>query len=55
MVREEGVPAIVDGAHALGATPVDLKALGSPAFWFGNGHKYVRSSHPPAPLPSLPV
>ena len=55
VLREEGVPAIVDGAHALGATPVDLKALGSPAFWFGNGHKCVRSSHPPAPLPSLPV
>ena len=52
VLREEGVPAIVDGAHALGATPVDLKALGSPAFWFGNGHKYVRSSHHLHPCPA---
>jgi hypothetical protein len=23
-----------------GATPVNLTELGSPAFWFGNGHKW---------------
>eukprot|EP01052_Picozoa_sp_SAG31_P011485 SAG31_NODE_651_length_13184_cov_4.999541_6_plen_484_part_00 len=40
-LKEEGIPSIVDGAHALGATPVNISALGSPEFWFGNGHKWL--------------
>jgi selenocysteine lyase/cysteine desulfurase len=41
ILKSEGIPSIVDGAHALGATPVNLAALGSPEFWFGNGHKWL--------------
>eukprot|EP01044_Picomonas_judraskeda_P009548 COSAG03_NODE_1167_length_4661_cov_157.197109_2_plen_319_part_00 len=41
LLKAEGIPSIVDGAHALGATPVNLTALGSPEFWFGNGHKWL--------------
>ena len=41
ILKAEGIPSIVDGAHALGATPVNITALGSPEFWFGNGHKWL--------------
>ena len=41
VLKAEGIPQIVDGAHALGATAVDLAALGSPDFWFGNAHKWL--------------
>ena len=41
LLKAEGVPTILDGAHAIGATPVDVVALGSPAFWFGNAHKWL--------------
>lgn len=41
ILRAEGIPSIVDGAHALGAVPTNLTALGSPEFWFGNGHKWL--------------
>jgi selenocysteine lyase/cysteine desulfurase len=41
ILREEGVPTVLDGAHALGAVPTDLAALGSPDFWMGNAHKWL--------------
>ena len=41
LLKSEGVPTIVDGAHALGAMTVDVAALGSPIAWFGNGHKWL--------------
>ena len=41
LLKSEGVPTIVDGAHALGAMTVDVAALGSPIAWFGNSHKWL--------------
>jgi selenocysteine lyase/cysteine desulfurase len=41
ILKAEGIPQIIDGAHALGALDVDLEALGSPDFWFGNAHKWL--------------
>lgn len=41
ILKAEGIASIVDGAHALGATPVDIAKLGKPDFWFGNGHKWL--------------
>ncbi len=38
--RRQGVPVLVDGAHAPGMLPVDLGRLG-PDFWTGNMHKWV--------------
>ena len=40
-LKAEGIATAVDGAHALGATEVDIDALGQPDFWFGNGHKWL--------------
>lgn len=38
--RGQGVPVLVDGAHAAGMLPVDLSRLGVD-FWVGNMHKWV--------------
>ena len=38
--RRQVVPVLVDGAHASGMLPVDIRRLG-PDFWTGNMHKWV--------------
>ncbi len=38
--RRQGVPVLIDGAHAAGMLPVELARLG-PDFWVGNMHKWI--------------
>jgi isopenicillin-N epimerase len=38
--HRQGVPVLIDGAHATGMLPVDLGQLGAD-FWVGNLHKWV--------------
>jgi len=49
LCKAADVPVIVDGAHALGAVPVDIHAM-QPDFWFGNGHKWLYAPHTVAAL-----
>jgi isopenicillin-N epimerase len=39
-VEAKGVPVLVDGAHAMGMVPVDLKEIGA-AFYTSNAHKWL--------------
>ncbi|KAH3760134.1 PLP-dependent transferase [Pelomyxa schiedti] len=43
LLHSQGVPVMVDGAHALGQVPVDLTRLG-PEYYFTNAHKWLFAS-----------
>lgn len=38
--RQRGIVSVIDGAHAPGMTPVDLRAIGAD-FYAANGHKWI--------------
>jgi isopenicillin-N epimerase len=52
--RRQGVPVLVDGAHALGMVPVDLTRLGAD-FWVGNLHKWLSAPKASAVLYAAPA
>lgn len=51
--RQANVPVLVDGAHAAGMLPVNLKELGAD-FWVGNLHKWVCAPKASAVLYAAP-
>jgi isopenicillin-N epimerase len=53
-LRARGVVTLVDGAHALGALPVDLRSIGAD-FYTGNLHKWAMAPRPSAILWAAPA
>ncbi|HVP71819.1 MAG TPA: aminotransferase class V-fold PLP-dependent enzyme, partial [Gemmatimonadaceae bacterium] len=53
-LRPRGVAVLVDGAHALGALPVDIAKLGVD-FYTGNLHKWAMAPRPSAILWAAPA
>jgi isopenicillin-N epimerase len=51
--RKQGVPVLVDAAHAPGMLPVDLSQIGAD-FWVGNLHKWVCAPKASAVLYAAP-
>jgi isopenicillin-N epimerase len=51
--RRQGVPVLIDGAHAAGLLPVDLARIGAD-FWVGNLHKWVCAPKASAALHAAP-
>lgn len=43
LARSYGVMTIIDGAHALGQIPIDLKTI-DPDYYYSNAHKWLLSS-----------